>query len=90
MTVEAIGEAYSLGWRVSARCKYGRPDGAGPKSSRECGHRYELDIQTLVWTRGGAFPLSSLESRLLCPKCGSRNVVVLFQPPTNVAVAKGA
>ena len=89
MVVEANGEAYSLGRRVIARCKYGRPDGAGSKSSRECGYRYELDMQTLVWTRGRAFPLSSLESRLRCPKCGSRNVVVLFQPPTNVAVAKG-
>ena len=32
MSLESIGEAYSLGWRVIARCKYGRPDGAGPKS----------------------------------------------------------
>jgi hypothetical protein len=50
MAIETIGEAYSSGWRVTARCKYGRPDGAGPKPSRECGHRYELDMQTLVWT----------------------------------------
>jgi hypothetical protein len=55
MSIESIGEAYSLGWRVIARCKYGRPDGAGPKSSRECGHRRELDMETLVWTRGRAF-----------------------------------
>jgi hypothetical protein len=87
--IETIGEAYSLGWSVTAPCKYGRPEGAGPKSSRECGHRCELDMQTLVWSRGRAFPLSSLESRLRCPKCGSRNIVVMFQPPTNVAVGKG-
>jgi hypothetical protein len=34
-----------------------------------------------VWTQGSPFPLSRLESRLRCPRCGSRNVVVLFQPP---------
>jgi hypothetical protein len=26
-------------------------------------------------------------SRLRCPRYGSRNIIVLFQPPTNVAVA---
>jgi hypothetical protein len=87
MAVETIGEAYSLGWRVTARCVHGREDGPSSKSSRECIYRKELDMETLVWTRGRAFPLSRLESRLRCPKCGSRNVVILFQPPTNVAVA---
>jgi hypothetical protein len=85
--VETIGEAYALGWHVVARCKYGREDGPSSKSSRECNYRYELDMQTLVWTRGRAFPLSRLESRLRCPKCGSRSVVVMFQPPANAAKA---
>ena len=31
-------------------------------------------METLVWTRGRAFPLSQLESRLRCPGCGSRYV----------------
>jgi hypothetical protein len=43
--------------------------------------RSELDLETLVWTRGRAFPLSRLESRLRCPCCGSRYVVVLYEPP---------
>jgi len=38
-----------------------------------------------VETIGEAF--SRLASRLRCPRCGSRNLVVLFQPPTNGAVA---
>jgi hypothetical protein len=88
MAVETIGEAYSLGWRVTARCVHGREDGPSSKSSRECIYRKELDMETLVWTRGRAFPLSRLESRLRCPKCGSRNVVILFQPPSNVELAK--
>ena len=42
-------------------------------------------METLVWTRGRAFPLSRLESRLRCPRCGSRHVVVLYQPPRHAA-----
>ena len=38
-------------------------------------------METLVWTRARAFPLSRLESQLRCPRCGSRYVVVLFDPP---------
>ena len=37
--------------------------------------------QTLVCTRGRAFPLAQLRERLHCPRCGSREVVVLFDPP---------
>jgi hypothetical protein len=40
----------------------------------------DLDLETLIWTRGREFPLSWLESRLKCPRCGSRRVTVLFQP----------
>ena len=88
MAVETIGEAYSLGWRVRARCVHSREDGAHSKSSRECIYRKDLDMETLVWTRGRDFPLSRLESRLRCPRCGSRNVVVLFQPPANAGIEK--
>ena len=52
--VETIGEAYSLGWRVSARCDFGKHDGM--RSIRECVHSAELDLQTLVWTRGQPSP----------------------------------
>ena len=87
MAVETIGEAFSLGWRVFTRCKQGRPSDAGPKSSRECGYRGELDMETLVCTRGRAFPLSQLESRLRCPRCGNREMAVMFEPPTQRASA---
>ena len=88
MSIETIGEAHSLGWRVVARCAYSRGDGPSSKSSRECIYQKELDMETLVWTRGRAFPLPRLESRLRCPRCGSRQIVVLFEPPANVAAAK--
>ena len=33
------------------------------------------------YPRGPNFPLSRLESRLMCPECGSRRVCVLFDVP---------
>ena len=88
MGVETIGEAWSLGWRVTARCVRGREDGPSSKSSRECGYRRELEMETLVCTRGRDFPLSRLESRLRCPRCGNRRIVVMFEPPPRAATAK--
>jgi hypothetical protein len=80
MAVETLGEAWRLGWRLTARCAcFGNRDGM--KSIRECIFRAELDMQTLVMTRGPNFPLSRLESRLMCPECGSRRVSVLFDVP---------
>jgi hypothetical protein len=85
MLVETLGDAYALGWRVTVRCSYERGDGPRGSSIRECNYRKDLDMETLVWTRGRTFPLSRLESRLRCPRCGSRSVVVLFQPPQRAA-----
>src|SRR5271167_329307 len=81
MGVETLGDAKTSGWRVTVRCSYGRSESPRSQSSRECNYRKELDMETLVWTRGRAFPLSRLESRLRCPQCGSRQIVVLFDPP---------
>jgi hypothetical protein len=66
-------------WKLTARCAFGNLDGR--KSTRACIYRAPLDMQTLVWTRGPNFPLSRLESRLMCPECGSRRVSVLFDVP---------
>jgi hypothetical protein len=81
MAVETIGEALGLGWRIHVRCAWGPRDGM--KRRRECVYGGELDLQTLVWTRGRAFPLGLLESRLRCPMCGSRRVRVAFAPPAS-------
>jgi hypothetical protein len=53
----------------------------GMKSIRSCTYRKELDVETLVATRGRDFPISRLETRLRCPRCGSRRVVVMFEIP---------
>jgi hypothetical protein len=79
MAVESLGEALDLGWRVTVRCALGPHEGM--KRARECVYGGELDLKTLVWTRGRAFPLARLESRLKCPRCGSRRVRLAFSVP---------
>jgi hypothetical protein len=79
MTVETIGEALQFGWRVTARCAWGKREAM--KSIRECRESRELDLATLVWTRGASFPLDQLASRLKCPHCNSRAVRVVFDVP---------
>jgi len=85
MGVGTLGGAKTQGRRVTVRCSYGRSEGPRSQSSRECNYRKELDMETLVWTLGRALPLSRLESRLRCPRCGSRHVVVLDQPLRSAA-----
>ena len=41
--------------------------GKGMKSIRECVWTYDLDMLTLVSTRGRDFPLSDISSRLAAP-----------------------
>lgn len=79
MSIETLGEAWNFGWRLTARCAAGSEDGM--HRHRECVYRAELDLETLVCTRGRAFPLAKLASRLKCPRCGSRDIAILFDIP---------
>jgi hypothetical protein len=89
MSVETLEHAYAAQWRILVRCNgRGRIDGPSSRSSRECTYRAELDMESLVWTRGRNFPLNRLAERLRCPRCGSRYVRVLFDPPLNQAVRR--
>ncbi len=92
MSVETLGEAFRLGWKVTARCSQGKRDGM--RSIPECINRYELDMATLLWTRGPNFPLSRLAERMMCTRCGSRQVPILFDAPRHsdsirIAVLRG-
>jgi hypothetical protein len=87
MKVETLGVARSLGRKVHMRGADGHREGT--KSMRRCVYRRQLDVDTLVCTRGPNFPLSRLESRLMCAGCGNRRVTVVFEPPTNRAVSSG-
>jgi hypothetical protein len=53
----------------------------GMRSIRSCVYQYDLDLKTLIWTRGAAYPISNLASRLKCPSCGSRRVALVFHMP---------
>jgi hypothetical protein len=79
--IATLGEAHDAGWRLKARCAFGRRDGM--KSIRECIHSQDLDLPTMLWTRGRNFPIAMLASRLKCPQCGSRKVAVYIEPPPN-------
>jgi len=81
MAVETLGEAFSLSWRLTVRCAHGPHDGM--KRKRECVAGAKLDLETLMWTRGRNFPISRLESRMKCPSCGSRQVMIMFDIPPN-------
>jgi len=46
---------------------------------------WKMSARWLVhkWQRGAAFPVSMLENRLKCRRCGSRRVVLLFDLPAD-------
>jgi hypothetical protein len=66
---------------MSLCLRVGPRDGIKRKCECECIYSAELDIETLVWTRGRAFPLAWMQERLRCPLCGSRRVTVAYILP---------
>ncbi len=72
----------NLGWSVHMRCLHDGREGL--KRRRACDFRLKLAMETLVCTRGRDFPLGRLAERLRCPRCGCREVSVLFGPPSGV------
>jgi hypothetical protein len=79
MAVETLKDALSAGWRVHARCVGGKVDDG--RSAAKCVNRAELDLETLVWTRGN-IPIALLSERMRCPRCGNRRVSLIFEPPS--------
>jgi hypothetical protein len=60
--------------------RHGQQDhGRPPKRT----YRRELDLETRVWSRARVFPRSRLDSRLKCPRRGSRKVAIKFESPTS-------
>jgi hypothetical protein len=86
LMVETIGEAMDLSWRLTARCAWGKHEGL--KTIRECNWRIEIDMPTLVATRGRDFPISLLSTRMRCLRCGSRRIAVAISPPFHVGRAR--
>ena len=88
MAVETLGEAWNFGWQIRMRCLDNGREGL--KHRRSCDYRAELDLQTLVCTRGRDFPLARIAQRLRCPRCGCRDVTVMFVAPTTHGVNAAA
>lgn len=84
--IATIGEALEAGWRLRIYCRDGKRDHG--KSTRECRSSLAADLETLVWTRGQTFPITSLETRMKCPRCGSRRVSIAFEVPPGGAQAR--
>ena len=61
VSVETLGEAFDLSWSVHMRCLHDGKEGL--KHRRDCNFRRELDLETLVCTRGRAFPIGRLAER---------------------------
>ena len=58
----------------------------GLKHKRRCGYKKWLDLETLVCD----FPLARVAERLRCPRCGCREVMVMFEPPSHPKVNAAA
>lgn len=74
-----------LSWDVTVRCAWGK---RRHEEYPRCVYGAELDLPTLVWTRGRDFPLARLESRLKYPRCGSRRVRLAFSVSPNNKVMR--
>ena len=59
---------------------FGPDSGCLPGESAGTKRKICTTLETLIATRGPDFPLSRLESRLMCPACGNRRVTVVFDP----------
>jgi hypothetical protein len=82
MAVTTLGQAFKMGWRLKVRCHWFGPQKRSDRVRPWCDTRAELDLKTLLWTRGEDFPLELLQSRLKCPRCGGRKVIIVFEAPS--------
>jgi hypothetical protein len=77
--IETLGEAWNADWHLMARCARGMIDYG--RSATKCEWSYNLDMMTLVATRGRDFPVADLAKRLRCPRCGCREIRVIYVMP---------
>jgi transcription elongation factor Elf1 len=76
--VETLLDVLHAGARLYVRCL---------AKGGKCDQHFEMDVKTLIWTRGRRFLVSALSQRLRCPHCGSRKVRVVVSLPKNGAKA---
>ena len=81
--IRTLGDAFAARWSIRMRCLRGNHRGI--VKIEPCRFETELNMETLVCTRGRAFPLSRLARRLQCPNCGENNLELLFDVPGDLA-----
>jgi hypothetical protein len=69
-----LGEAFLAGLSPHVRCL--REKRRGPVKIDPCGYHADLDLESLIWTRGASFPCGRLRQRLRCPRCGGISVEI--------------
>jgi hypothetical protein len=88
MEIATLNDISTQSIRLRARCSRSRRPGM--KAVPECTYQMELDIETLVCTRGRAFPVSMLPDRLKCPRCGWPRMTVIYDLPKQPVVNAAA
>ena len=79
--VRTLKDALYSGWRIRVRCHvFGPHHKGGHRDHVICEYQRELDVHTLVWTRGN-LPLAVFESKLRCPRCGNMRIQVIYEIP---------
>jgi hypothetical protein len=73
-----LGEAFLGGLSPHVRCL--RSKRLGPVKIEPCGYGADLDLESLIWTRGAKFPCWRLSQRLRCPRCGGLSVELGWAP----------
>lgn len=81
--VSTLGEAWSAGRRIRVRWAGSKRDGREPSA----GAFTVANSTTLLWPRGRNMPLTALAERLKCPRCSSRTLWMVFEPPGNTSRA---
>jgi hypothetical protein len=80
MAVETLGEAWQLGWRITARCAFGNSDGM--RSIRSCIY-HDLDLRTPDMDGRGCVSTFELAGPAQM-RCGSRRVALSDLPQAGV------
>ncbi len=80
---QTLGAAFLAGLRPHARCLRGKR--SGPVKREPCGYSAELDLESLIWTRGARFPCWRLPQFLKCPRCGGTAVSLSWLPGASPA-----
>lgn len=81
MSVRTLGDAWRYGWTARAVCQFMSEGKRTERRNISCRTVYDLDLQSIIWTRGERFPRDQLESRLRCPRCGQMRVQIVWSVP---------